>query len=80
MEANLKDVNELIKRRYEELNELSEKGFQPYAYSFDVDSDSEDIKENYKEDERFVLNNGELFILGISISYILLAIITGIKI
>jgi hypothetical protein len=34
----------------------------------------------YKEDERFVLNNGELFILGISISYILLAIITGIKI
>ena len=52
MEANLKDVNELIKRRYEELNELNEKGFQPYAYSFDVDSDSEDIKENYKEDEK----------------------------
>ncbi len=52
MEANLKDVNELIKRRYEELNELNEKGFQPYAYSFDVDSDSENIKENYKEDEK----------------------------
>jgi len=52
VEANLKDVNELIKRRYEELNELNEKGFQPYAYSFDVDSDSEDIKENYKEDEK----------------------------
>ncbi len=52
METNLKDVNELIKRRYEELNELNEKGFQPYAYSFDVDSDSEDIKDNYKEDEK----------------------------
>ena len=35
---------------------------------------------NYKEDERFVLNNGKLFILGISISYILLSLITGVKI
>ena len=52
MESHSEDVNELIKRRYEELNELNEKGFQPYAYSFDVDSDSEDIKENYKEDEK----------------------------
>ncbi len=52
MEPNLDDVNELIKRRYEELNELNEKGFQPYAYSFNVDSDSDDIKENYKEDEK----------------------------
>ena len=52
MEPNLDDVNELIKRRYEELNELNEKGFQPYAYSFNVDSDSEDIKVNYKEDEK----------------------------
>jgi len=52
VESHLEDVNELIKRRYEELNELNEKGFQPYAYSFDVDSDSENIKENYKEDEK----------------------------
>ncbi|MFC2119600.1 lysine--tRNA ligase [Bacteroidota bacterium] len=52
MESKFDDVNDLIKRRYEELNELNEKGFQPYAYSFDVDSDSEDIKENYKEDEK----------------------------
>ena len=52
MEPHLDDVNELIKRRYEELKELNEKGFQPYAYSFDVDSDSENIKENYKEDEK----------------------------
>jgi lysyl-tRNA synthetase class 2 len=52
VEQNLDDVNELIKRRYEELNELNEKGFQPFAYSFDVDTDSENIKENYKEDEK----------------------------
>jgi len=43
------DVNVLIKRRYEELNELKEKGFEPFAYSFDVDSDSHRIKENYKD-------------------------------
>jgi lysyl-tRNA synthetase class 2 len=50
VESNLNDVNELIKRRYEELNELIQKGFNPYAYSFDVNSDSEDILQNYKED------------------------------
>jgi lysyl-tRNA synthetase class 2 len=52
VESKFDDVNDLIKRRYEELHELNENGFQPYAYSFDVDSDSEDIKENYKEDEK----------------------------
>ena len=52
METKFDDVNDLIKRRYEELNELNEKGFQPYAYSFDVDSDSEDIKDNYMQDEK----------------------------
>jgi lysyl-tRNA synthetase class 2 len=52
VESKFDDVNDLIKRRYEELHELNEKGFQPYAYSFDVDSDSEDIKENYKEDTK----------------------------
>ena len=52
MDPEIKDVNELIKRRYEELNELKEKGFLPYAYSFDVDTYSEDIKKNFKEDEK----------------------------
>jgi lysyl-tRNA synthetase class 2 len=52
VESKFDDVNDLIKRRYEELHELNEKGFQPYAYSFEVDSDSEDIKENYKEDDK----------------------------
>ncbi|MCJ7552901.1 MAG: lysine--tRNA ligase [Ignavibacteriaceae bacterium] len=43
--------NELVKRRYEELAELKEKGFETFAYSCDVDSDSEDIKKNFKEGE-----------------------------
>ncbi len=52
MNSEIKDVNELIKRRYEELKELKEKGFLPYAYSFDVDAYSDDIKRNFKEDEK----------------------------
>jgi lysyl-tRNA synthetase, class II len=46
------ELNVLIKRRYEELEQLKQKGFEPFAYSFDVDSNSADIKNNYKEDEK----------------------------
>ena len=42
-------VNELIKRRHEELEELTNKGVETFAYSFDVDSDSQKIKNNYKD-------------------------------
>lgn len=53
MEENLnQDINVLIKRRYEELNELKQKGIEPYGYSFEVDSDSDDIKSNFKENEK----------------------------
>ena len=52
METNLNDANELIKRRREELIELQNKGFEPYAYSYDVDSYSSKIKNNFKEDEK----------------------------
>ncbi|MCS7054414.1 MAG: lysine--tRNA ligase [Ignavibacterium sp.] len=45
------DVNELIKRRFEELEELKSKGINPYAYQFDVDSNSALIKSNYSEYE-----------------------------
>lgn len=44
------DINVLIKRRLEELNELRVKGFEPYAYSFEINSNSEDVKRNFKED------------------------------
>ena len=46
---NLTDTNELIKRRFEELNELYEKGFEPFAYSYEVDNYSNSIKNNFEE-------------------------------
>lgn len=46
------DINDLIKRRYEELDELKKLNVEPFAYSFDVDSDSEKIKSEYKDDEK----------------------------
>lgn len=52
LESNLADVNDLIKRRYEELDDLIKSGVLPYAYSFDVDSNSKDIKQNFKDDEK----------------------------
>jgi len=42
-------VNDLIKRRYEELDELTKKGVEAFAYSFDVNSDSQKIKSGFKE-------------------------------
>ena len=50
MENNVQpSVNELIKRRYEELEELTKKGVEAFAYSFDVDSDSKSIKNNFTD-------------------------------
>lgn len=49
MENIQQELNVLIQRRYEELEELKTKGIEPFAYSFDVDSDSESIKQNYVE-------------------------------
>ncbi len=46
------DVNVLIKRRLEELEELKKMNIEPYAYSFNVNSHSQDIKNNYKEDSQ----------------------------
>jgi lysyl-tRNA synthetase class 2 len=47
------DINVLIKRRFEELDELKNKGIEPFAYSFDVDSDSQKIKGNFKDGEEY---------------------------
>ena len=49
------DINVLIKRRHEELNELKSKGIETFAYSFDVDSNSLDIKDNYKDEEKRIV-------------------------
>ena len=52
MENNIQqEINVLIKRRHEELEELKSKGFEPFAYSFEVDSNAKEIKATYKEDE-----------------------------
>jgi lysyl-tRNA synthetase class 2 len=51
----LEDVNVLIKRRFEELEELKSKGINPFAYNFDVDSDSITIKSNFEKFENRVV-------------------------
>ncbi len=50
------DINDLIKRRFEELEELKSKGINPFAYEFDVNSDSETIKSNFENFENKVVN------------------------
>ncbi|MEE9430508.1 MAG: lysine--tRNA ligase [Melioribacteraceae bacterium] len=45
---NEKELNNLILRRHEELKELKDKGVQPFAYEYDVDSYSTDIKSDYE--------------------------------
>jgi len=58
------DINVLIKRRYEELDELKQKGFEPFAYSFEVDAYSLEIKNNYKDgDQKKVKVAGRLMAL-----------------
>ncbi len=56
MENTQQDLNVLIQRRYEELEQLKSKGIEPYAYSFDVDTDSKSIKDNYREGEQRDVN------------------------
>lgn len=43
------DVNVLIKRRIEEVEELRKNGIEPYPYSFEVSHLSESIKERFAE-------------------------------
>jgi len=46
------DLNSLMRRRLEELDELKAKGINTFAYSFDVTSDSKDIIENYVDESK----------------------------
>ncbi len=43
------EMNILTKRRFEELEEIKKMGINPFAYSFDVDNKSVDIKENFEQ-------------------------------
>lgn len=45
------EINDLIKRRFEELEELKKKSVEPYAYEFDVDNNSQNIKSNFEQFE-----------------------------
>ncbi len=45
------EYNTLVQRRHEELKELIEKGILPYAYSYDVNNYSMNIKNNYEQHE-----------------------------
>jgi len=45
------NMNEVRKRRIEELELLRSKGIEPYAYSYDVSNFSTEIKSNYEEFE-----------------------------
>lgn len=55
MEENIQDLNVLIQRRYEELDELKKKAIEPFAYSYDINSNSEDIKSKFDENEKRVV-------------------------
>jgi len=49
LESNIQqDMNALIKRRHEELQELKNGNHETYAYSYDVDNYSKNIKDNYE--------------------------------
>lgn len=45
------DVNTLIARRFEELDEIKKMNVRPYEYSYDVDTYSKQIKNNYENYE-----------------------------
>jgi len=45
------EQNELIKRRFEELEEIKKLGINPYPHKYDVTSSSKDIISNFKDPE-----------------------------
>ncbi|MGE5400889.1 MAG: lysine--tRNA ligase [Ignavibacteriales bacterium] len=50
MDTNFhEDINTLVKRRLEELDELKNKNFETFAYEFDVNAYSQDIKNQFQE-------------------------------
>ncbi len=46
------DINVLIKRRFEELDQLKSRGINPYPYSFETDTNAEEIKNTFNENEK----------------------------
>ena len=54
--APQQSFNDLVKRRFEELTELKAKGFETFAYSFDIDATADNIKQNFKEGEERIVS------------------------
>jgi len=52
VENSKNDLNVLIKRRKDELTELISRGVEPFAYEFEVNSNSKKIKDEFTEDEK----------------------------
>ncbi|MBI9072165.1 MAG: lysine--tRNA ligase [Melioribacteraceae bacterium] len=52
MENTQQEINDLIKRRYEELDELKAMNIETFAYKFDVDSYSTEIKSDFEKYEQ----------------------------
>ncbi len=50
-QSNEKELNTLIARRFEELEEIKNKNVRPYEYEYDVDSYSMQIKNDYEKFE-----------------------------
>ncbi len=46
---NTQEINDLIVRRLEELEELKKRGVNPFGYEFHTDSNSEQIKQNFDQ-------------------------------
>jgi lysyl-tRNA synthetase class 2 len=56
VEENInQDLGVLIQRRHEELDQLKQKGIEPFAYSYEINADSDQIKNNFNEDEKRVV-------------------------
>ncbi|MCO6473635.1 MAG: lysine--tRNA ligase [Melioribacteraceae bacterium] len=49
MENQQPDYNTLVARRHEELAELKKLSIEPYAYSYDINSNSAEIKNNFEK-------------------------------
>jgi lysyl-tRNA synthetase class 2 len=49
------DLGVLIQRRHEELDQLKQKGIEPFAYSYEINADSDQIKNNFNGDEKRVV-------------------------
>ena len=52
MDNNQNELNVLLKRRKDELTELKSRGVEPFAYEFEVNSNSKEIKDKFVDDEK----------------------------